>query len=48
MARKQTSDKMSGLASIDLSSKMKPTENEVKGLADIVLSQDETKGKWKK
>ncbi len=45
MAKKQSSDKTSSLASKVLSGKKKPTEKEVKSLAGAVMGQDEKKGK---
>jgi len=48
MAKKQSSDKMSTLASLVLSKKKTPTEAEARQLAACVLGQDETKGKRKK
>ena len=48
MAKKQSGDKMSSLASEVLRGKKKPTEKEIKALAASVLSQDEKKGKRKK
>ncbi len=48
MPKKQTSDKISTLASKVLSGKKKPTAAEARSLAASVLSQDETKGKRKK
>lgn len=47
MAKKQTSDKMSKLASAVLSGRKKPTAAESKKLAASVLAQDEKKGKRK-
>lgn len=48
MPKKQTSDKVSALASKVLSGTKKPTVADIKTLAASVLSQDETKGKRKK
>ena len=48
MPKKQTSDKVSTLASKVLSGKKKPTPAESRTLAASVLSQDEKKGKRKK
>tara|TARA_R110002074_G_scaffold170005_4_gene332076 strand:+ start:105109 stop:105315 length:207 start_codon:yes stop_codon:yes gene_type:complete len=48
MVKKQTSDKVSTLASKVLSGSKKPTAAETRTLAASVLSQDETKGKRKK
>lgn len=48
MPKKQSSDKLSKLASKVLSGKKKPTSKEAKSLAGSVLGQDETKGKRKK
>lgn len=45
MAKKQSSDKTSTLASKVLAGKKNPTQAEVKALAASVLSQDEKKGK---
>jgi len=45
MARKQSSPKISTLASQVLSGTKKPTAKESKALAASVLSQDEKKGK---
>lgn len=47
MAKKETGNKTSTLASQVLSGTKKPTASEVKTLAASVLSQDETKGKRK-
>ena len=44
MAKKQSSDKVSTLASKVLSGSKTPTKAEVKTLAASVLSQDEKKG----
>jgi|LGVF01.2.fsa_nt_gb hypothetical protein len=46
--RKQSSSKVSTLASKVLSGSKKPTSKEVRTLAASVLSQDETKGQRKK
>jgi len=48
MAKKQSSDKMSSLASKVLSGQKKPTVSDSKKLAASVLSQDEKKGKRSK
>lgn len=48
MPRKQSSDRLSSLASKVLSGKKKPSQKDIKRLAGSVLSQDETKGKRKK
>jgi len=48
MAKKQSSDKTSSLASKVLSGEKKPTPAEQKSLAGAVLSQDEKKGKRRK
>ena len=48
MARKQSSSKVSTLASKVLSGAKKPTAKESKTLAASVLSQDETKGQGPK
>ena len=45
MARKQTSDRVSTLASKILSGQKKPTARDVRTLAGSVLGQDEQKGK---
>lgn len=45
MTKKQSSPKVSSLASKVLSGAKKPTAREVKTLAASVLSQDEKKGK---
>lgn len=45
MAKKQSSSKLSTLASKVLSGEHKPTQKEIKELAASVLGQDETKGK---
>jgi len=47
MAKKQSTDKTSSLASKVLSGKKKPTPAEQKSLAAAVLSQDEKKGNRK-
>lgn len=47
MPKKQTTDKVSTLASKVLSGSKKPTKAEINTLAASVLSQDETKGKRK-
>ncbi|MCW8916360.1 MAG: hypothetical protein OQK24_10980 [Magnetovibrio sp.] len=47
-AKKQSSTKVSSLASKVLSGSKKPTAKEVKTLAASVLSQDEVKGPRKK
>lgn len=47
MVRKQTSSKISTLASKVLSGSKKPTAAEIKKLAGSVLSQDEKKGQRK-
>lgn len=47
MAKKQSGNKTSSLASKVLSGAKKPTKAEIKTLAASVLSQDETKGKRK-
>ena len=44
MAKKQSSSRVSTLASKVLSGSRKPTVREAKSLAASVLSQDETKG----
>lgn len=44
MPKKQSSSKVSTLASKVLSGAKKPTQSEIKKLAASVLSQDETKG----
>lgn len=44
-AKKQSSDKMSTLASKVLSGNKKPTQKEIKSLAGSVMGQDEKKGK---
>lgn len=48
MAKKQSGNKTSTLASKVLSGKTTPTKAQVKSLAASVLSQDETKGKRNK
>ena len=48
MPKKQSTDKLSTLASKVLSGNKKPTITDSKKLAASVLSQDETKGKRKK
>jgi len=48
MPKKQTSDKISKLASDILAGRKKATEQDAKLLAASVLSQDETKGNIKK
>jgi hypothetical protein len=48
MAKKQSSDKLSGLASDVLSGRKKPNKKEIKSLAASVLGQDEKKGKRNK
>ena len=48
MPKKQTTDKVSTLASKVLSGSKKPTAAEAKSLAASVLSQDEKKGKRNK
>lgn len=45
MTKKQSSDKMSSLASKILSGSKTPTKNDAIKLAASVLSQDEKKGK---
>jgi len=47
MAKKQSSDRVSSLASKVLSGGKKPTPGEIKTLAASVLSQDEKKGRRK-
>lgn len=47
MAKKQSTAKVSTLASKVLSGQTKPTAKEVKSLAASVLAQDETKGQKK-
>lgn len=47
MAKKQSSDKTSSLASAVLSGRKKPTAQEAKALAASVLAQDERKGRRK-
>lgn len=46
--KKETSDKMSTLASKVLSGTIKPTPAQSRSLAACVISQDVTKGKRKK
>ena len=46
--KKETSDKISKLASDVLAGRKKPTQAEVRSLAASALSQDVTKGKRKK
>lgn len=48
MAKKQSGDKVSSLASKVLSGKKKPTASESRKLAASVLGQDEKKGPRKK
>ena len=48
MPKKQSSSKVSSLASKVLSGQKKPTPADAKKLAASVLSQDETKGQRKK
>lgn len=48
MAKKESGNSTSTLASKILSGEKKPTEADAKKLAASVLSQDETKGKRKK
>lgn len=48
MAKKQSTSKVSTLASKVLSGAKKPTKSEVNTLAASVLSQDETKGQSKR
>lgn len=48
MAKKQSSPKVSSLASKVLAGDKKPTKTEIKRLAASVLSQDEKKGQKKK
>lgn len=48
MSKKQTSPKVSTLASNVLTGKVKPTPAQTKTLAASVLSQDEKKGQTKK
>ena len=48
MAKKQSSEKTSSLASKVLSGAKKPTLKDAKKLAASVLSQDEKKGKRRK
>jgi hypothetical protein len=48
MPKKQTSPKVSSLASKVLAGDKKPTKTEIKRLAASVLSQDEKKGQKKK
>ena len=44
MPRKQTSDKMSKLASDVLSGRKTPTKDEILKMAGCILGQDETRG----
>ena len=46
--KKQTSDKLSQLASAILAGRKKPTQTDIKALAASVLSQDEIRGNRKK
>ncbi|MDP1543165.1 MAG: hypothetical protein Q8L99_08450 [Polycyclovorans sp.] len=48
MAKKESGNKTSTLASKVLSGAKKPTPKETRALAASVLAQDETKGKRKK
>jgi hypothetical protein len=48
MARKQTTPKISSLASKVLSGQKRPTTGDAKKLAASVLSQDERKGQGRK
>ena len=48
MAKKQSSPRVSSLASKILSGKKKPTAEDAKILAASVLAQDETKGQKRK
>ena len=48
MPKKQTTDRLSTLASKVLVGKKKPSQKDIKSLAASVLAQDETKGKRKK